>query len=39
MLNLVKIFPGSFLFLSALVDPRTLEMPPEVPVGHIPLEN
>ena len=39
MLDHVKILPGSFLFPSAPVNSRALEVPPEVPMGHLPLEN
>jgi len=39
MLDPVKILPGSFLITSEPVNPGASEVPPEISMGHFPLEN
>ena len=39
MLDIVKGFPSSFLVTSVSSNSRTLEVSPEVPMGHLSLEN
>ena len=39
MLDLMKGFPSSFLVTSVSLNSRTLEVSPEVPMGHLSLED
>lgn len=39
MLHLVRIEPGPFLVPCAPLKPRVLEVPLQVPVGHLSLKN